>query len=135
MTVQFSDAVRNARADAVETTIGTSPIMKLRTGAQPANCAAADSGTVCATLTLPSDWLSASSAGVKSKLGTWQDLLADAAGTIAHYRIYDSSGTTCHEQGSVTLTGSGGDLTLDNTNVQPNQAVTITSYSMTEGNA
>jgi hypothetical protein len=135
MTVQFSDPVRNARADAIESTIGPSAILKLRTGAQPANCAAADSGTVCATINLPSDWMGGASGGVKSKLGTWQDLLADAAGTIAHFRFYDSGGTVCGAQGSVTLTGGGGDMTLDNTNVQPNQAITITSFSETEGNA
>ena len=135
MTIQFSDAVRNARADAIETTIGTSAILKLRTGAAPANCAAADSGTVCATINLPSDWMGNASGGVKSKLGTWQDASADAAGTIAHFRVYDSGGTVCGMQGTVTLTGGGGDLTLDNTNVQPGQAITITSFSETEGNA
>ena len=45
MSLQFSVAVRNARLDAIETTIGTSARIKMRTGAKPATCADADSGT------------------------------------------------------------------------------------------
>ena len=48
MTVQLSVAVRNARLDAIETTIAASAVLKIRSGAQPANCAAADTGTVAA---------------------------------------------------------------------------------------
>ncbi len=135
MAVQHSTAVRNARLDAIETTIGTAPILEIRSGAQPANCAAADSGTLLASMTLPSDWLAAASGGTKSKSGTWQDLLANGTGTAGHYRIKDSTGTTCHEQGSVTATGGGGDMTLDNTSIATNQVVVVTSYVQTEGNA
>lgn len=135
MAVQHSVTVRNARLDAIETTIGTSPIMRIRSGAAPANCAAADTGTVLATLTLPSDWLAAAASGVKSKSGTWQDLAADAAGTAGHYRIYDSGGSTCHEQGTITATGGGGDMTLDNTVLALGQEFTVTAYGLTEGNA
>jgi hypothetical protein len=134
MTMQYSTAVRNARLDVVETTIGTSPILRIRTGAPPANCAAADSGTVLATVNLPSDWMAAASGGTKSKSGTWQDLSADANGTGAHFRVYDSAGTTCHMQGSVTLTGGGGDMTVDNTNFATGQVFTVTNFTLTAGN-
>ena len=135
MTIQHSVAVRNARLDAIETAIGTAPIMRIRSGAAPANCGAADSGTVLCTLTLPSDWLAAASGGTKSKSGTWQDLSADAAGTAGHYRIYDSTGVTCHEQGTITATGGGGDMTLNNTILAVGQEFTVTGYTLTEGNA
>lgn len=135
MTMQRSVAVRDAMGNAFETTVGTSAVLKLRTGAQPANCAAADSGTVVATLNLPVDWLAASSAGVVSKSGTWEDTSADNSGTVAHYRLYASDGTTCHEQGSVTITGGGGDMTLDNNVVVAAQSISITSYAVTMGNA
>ncbi len=135
MAVQLSTTVRNARLDAIETAIGTSAIMKLRTGAQPATCGTADSGTVCATMTLPSDWLAAASSGSKALSGTWQDASADAAGTVAHFRIYDSGGSTCHIQGSVTISGGGGDMTLDNNVLALGQQVTITSFTLTDGNA
>jgi len=135
MAVQHSVAVRNARLDAIEATIGTSAVMKIRSGAKPANCAAADSGTVLATLSLPSDWMANASSGTKAKSGTWQDTSADAAGTAGHYRIYASDGTTCHEQGSITATGGGGDMELDNTVLAAGQEFTVTTYGLTEGNA
>lgn len=135
MTLQFSTSVRNAELDSIETTISTSAILKLRSGAAPADCGTADSGTVLASMSLPSDWMAAASGGSKSKSGTWQDASADAAGTAAHFRIYASDGTTCHIQGTVTLTGSGGDMTLDNTNLQTGQSVTISSFTLTSGNA
>lgn len=135
MALQFSVAVRNARLDAIETAIGTSAVLKIRTGAPPANVAAADSGTVLATLSLPSVWMAAASSGSKAKSGTWQDASADAAGTAAHFRIYASDGTTAHAQGTVTVTGGGGDMTVDNTSFASGQNFTITTFSLTDGNA
>lgn len=135
MAVQLSAAVRNARIDVIETTIGVSAVLKIRSGAAPADVATADSGTVLATLTLPSDWMAAAAAGVAAKSGTWQDTSADATGTAAHYRIYASDGTTAHLQGTVTATGGGGDLTLDNVSIAAGQSVTITSFTLTDGNA
>ncbi len=138
MTIQLSTAVRNARLDAIESTIGASPILKIRSGAPPANCGTADSGTVLATtaaLGTAGDWLSAAAAGVKALLGTWQDTSADAAGTAGHFRIYDSTGTTCGIQGTVTATGGGGDMTLDNAVLAAGQSFSVTSFTLTDGNA
>lgn len=140
MAVQLSTAVRNARLDAIETAIGTSAVLKIRTGAQPADCATADSGTVLATLSLPSDYLAAASGGTKAKSGTWEDTAADATGTAAHWRLYASDGSTCHAQGSVTATGGGGDLTMDvngspSVSVEADATVTVTSFTLTDGNA
>lgn len=135
MALQLSVPVRNARLDSIETTIGTSAILRLRTGAAPATCATADSGTLVAEMTLPSDWMAAASAGAKALSGTWQDTSANAAGTVAHFRIYDSGGTVCGIQGTVTITGGGGDMTLDNNVLALGQQVTITSFTLTDGNA
>lgn len=138
MSVQQSVAVRNAKLDAVETVIGTTPVIRYFTGAPPANCAAANSGTEIATGNLPSDWMNAASGGTKTKAGTWTVTGLAAAGTgtdIGHYRIYAADGTTCHEQGTVTDSGGGGDMTLDNSNIAEAQVVTVTSYTKTAGNA
>lgn len=133
MALQMSTAVRNARLDAIESTIGTSAVLKIRTGAQPANCGTADSGTVLCTMNLPTDWMNAASSGTKTYIATWQDATADNTGTAAHFRIYASDGTTCGLQGSV---GQGtGDLSLDNTSIVAGQQVTITQFTLTEGNA
>ena len=130
MAVQLSDSVRNARLDAIETVIGTTPTLEIRTGAQPANCAAADSGTVLATLTLPSDWLAAASGGTKAKSGTWSDSSADATGTAAHFRI--KAGATTHLQGSVGT--SAADLIVDSVAFNVGQGFTINTFTLTDAN-
>ena len=135
MAIQLSVDVRNARLDAIESNIGTSPILRIRTGSVPANCAAADSGTVLAEMTLPSDWMGAAAAGAKALAGSWNDPSANAAGTAAHFRIYDSGGSVCDIQGTVTATSGGGDLELDNTSIAVGQSVTITGFTLTDGNA
>lgn len=135
MAIQLSTAVRNARLDVIESTIGTSAVLKIRTGAAPADCAAADSGTALAAVTCPSDWAAAASGGSKAKSGTWEDTSADATGTAAHFRLYASDGTTCHMQGTVTVTGGGGDLTVDNTSFASGQAFNVTSFTLTDANA
>ena len=134
MAIQLSVAVRTARVTAIETTIGTAPLLRIYSGSPPADCATAASGTLLAEATLPSDWATESN-GVLTKSGTWSDSAANATGTAGHYRIYDSAGTNCHLQGSVTATGDGGDMTVDNTSFATNQVFTVTSFTLTDANA
>lgn len=135
MALQYSATVRNAQLDAIETTVGASAVLKMFTGSPPANVATADSGTVLVTMTLPSDWMAAASSGSKAKSGTWEDTSADGTGTAGHFRLYASDGTTCHAQGTITATGGGGDMTLDNTSITTGQNVTVTSFTISAGNA
>jgi hypothetical protein len=134
MALQYSTAVRNAQLDAVETTVSTTAKLSIRTGAAPVDCGTADSGSLLIQLTLPSDWLAAASAGSKAKAGTWSGT-ATGTGTAAHFRIYDNAGTTCHAQGTVTATGGGGDMTVDNTSIATDQTVTVNSFTLAAGNA
>ena len=134
MAVQLGTTVRNARLDAIETTVGTAAKLYIRTGAAPADCATADSGSLLATIDCPSDWLAAASGGAKAKSGTWS-VAASGTGTAAHFRIKDSGGTTCHMQGTITATGGGGDMTVDNTSIASGQTVTVTTFTLTDGNA
>lgn len=135
MAIQLSVAVRNARLDAIESTIGTSAKLRLYTGSMPADCATAASGTLVAEMSLPSDWMAAASSGSKALSGTWEDVNANAAGTVGYFRILDSGGTNTGIQGTVTISGGGGDMTLDNNVVALNQKITITSFTLTDANA
>lgn len=135
MALQFSSTVRNNMLDAIETTVGLTPILRVYDGALPVDAAAAAAGTVLAEITMPSDWLAAATGGTKTKSGTWQDLSANADGTAAYFRIYDSTATTCHLQGVVTPTGGGGDLTVNSTNFRITQQFTISSFILVAGNA
>lgn len=134
MAKQFGVLVRNGILDSIETTIGASPLLRILSGTPPADCATVQSGTLLATLTLPADWLNAAAAGVKTLLGSWT-VAAAAAGTAGYYRILNSAGTVAHEQGTVTATGGGGDMTLDNVVIAAAQVITITAYTLNAGNA
>jgi hypothetical protein len=130
----YSTAIANARLDLVESTIGTSAILRIRTGAPPATVATASSGTVLATCNLPSDWMAAASSRSKAKSGTWEDTSADNAGTAGHFEIVASDGTTVGMRGTVTATGGGGDMTVDNTSFAAGQAFTVTAFTLNHGN-
>jgi hypothetical protein len=133
MAIQFSVSVRNARLDAIETAIGTAPKLLLYTGAAPANCAAAATGTLLATLTLPSDWEATAAAGSKAITnGPWAGT-ASASGTAGYFRVTDSAGSNCHIQGTV---GQGsGDLSFDNPVLATGQTINVTAFTLTDGNA
>jgi hypothetical protein len=134
MSVQLSVSVRNARLDSIETTVSTSPKLRILSGSAPADCATAQSGTLLCEIALPSDWLAAASSGSKAKSGTWSGTGA-ASGNAGYFRIVDNAGTTCHMQGTVTATGGGGDMTLDNVSIASSQAVTVNTFTLTDANS
>lgn len=138
MTQQLGLSMRNAIATVYGTSLGATPILRFYTGSQPADCATAASGTLIALGSLPATYLNAAAAGAVTKAGTWTvtGQAAASTGTVAGYfRLYDSTGTTCHEQGSITVTGGGGDLTVDNASVANAQVVTVTAWTRTAGGA
>jgi hypothetical protein len=133
MALQYSDLIRNAQLDQVEVVAGTAPLLTIRTGAPPANCAAANQGTVLATINLPSDWMAAASGGTKTILGgPWTDASADAAGTAGHFRVHNTAGTVCHMQGTVGVSGT--DMIVDNAVFAVGQSFSIAVFTLTAGN-
>jgi len=131
MTLQFSTTDRTAFASELAGAVDGGTI-KLFTGAEPANCAAADPSGPLASGTLPATAATAS-AGVLTMSGAWV-ATGTAAGTAASFRIYDSN-ANCRIQGSVSQTSAGGDMTLDNTNIAVAQVVNVQTFSIIFGNA
>ncbi len=131
MALQYSIPVNNARLNQLEAIVGTAPLLKFYTGAPPANCGTAASGTLLASFALPSDWLNAASGSTCTLLGTWSGA-ASAAGTIGYFRITDSAGTNVGCQGTVAI-GSG-DLQVDNNVVAVAQVITVTAFTRTSAN-
>ena len=127
MTYQYGVALRNNQVATIQTTVGASGTLKVFSGAEPANCAAADPTGLLATITLPASFLT-SSGGVTTIAGTWS-VAASATGTAQSFRMYDGS-SVCHVQGNVTT-----DLILNNTSITTGQAVSVTQFSVTAGNA
>lgn len=136
--MQLSTAIRAAMANAAESVVGVSPVLKIYTGPAPANPAAAATGTVLASMTLPSDWLTDPGDGTKALSGTWHDTSAANSGIPGYFRIWDSTVTTCGHQGSVGLPGAGCDLSIDTGSVlyiTASSVVTATAYGITIGNS
>ena len=138
MSFQFSPAARNAALDAIGTAIGTSPKLQLRSGTLPADTAATDAGNLLVEIALPSDWLETAATGVKTIKGIWTGTGTAAAGggtNAGHFRIKNTAGTITHVQGTITITGGGGDMELDNPNIAQKQSVTVTTFTLTAGGA
>jgi hypothetical protein len=134
MAIKLSTPVRNARLDAVETAIGLNAILRIYVGAPPALVTDADPALLLAELPLPANWMADAAGGIKDKASTWQDPSANASGTAGHFRLLDSTGTTCHMQGTCSGPGGGGDLVLDNPLLAISQAVTVSQFRWTDGN-
>lgn len=130
MSLDYSNALANAALDAIyDTNFPAGSHLRIRTGAV-AGAENADSGTVLADITTPATPWAAASGGSKAKNGTWSDASADNTGTAAHFRLTGTT-TTLLEEGTVTATGGGGDMTVDNTSIASAQAVTVNSYTRT----
>src|SRR5262245_51849256 len=126
MALDLNNALANALLDRFDTEFPAGSILEIRTGGAPGAEAAAG-GTLLASITLPATPWAAASNGSKAKSGTWQ-ANAGAAGTAGHYRL-KNSGDTRRLEGSVTATGGGGDLTLDNVSIANGQQVTINTFT------
>lgn len=99
--MQYASTIYLPRLDLVESVTGASAKLSIYSGSAPANCAAADTGTLLATLTLPSDWMNAASGTTKTLLGSWTGTASAGAGaTPTHFRIKDNANTTCYVQGT-----------------------------------
>ena len=127
MAFQYGVVLRNNQVSQIQTSIGASGTLKIFSGAEPANCAAADPTGLLATIVLPAAFLT-STGGVTTLAGTWS-VAASGTGTAASFRMYDGS-AVCHVQGNTTA-----DLVLNNQSIASGQTVTVTSFSVTAGNA
>lgn len=130
MALQYSSAAQNAQQSAIVATIGAAPLFEAFTGAQPANCAAADTGTKLASFALPAVWMQAVGSTIMARLGDWVGTVS-TTGTAAHFRLKDSTGATTHIQGSITRTGGGGDIVFDNPYLTDGHTITVGVFKFT----
>jgi hypothetical protein len=129
MTIQFAQSTAHAMLDAIETDLGASPVLTLRSGSPPATCAGADTGTLISTIAMAANAFADAASWAKAISGALQDASADNAGTLGHWRI-KTSGAVTKLQGTITATGGGGDMTVDNTNVAAGQQIDVSSLSI-----
>ena len=141
MAIGFDLDLRNALLDAIDTFVGTDGWLVFYDlgGAAPADCGTAmPGGTVTvATIDLPSPAFGPASAGAMAINGTWEDTSADNTGTIDFFRIFknaDLALANCVMQGTVSESGGGGDMIVDNDTVNSGQAVSVTAFNLTAPN-
>jgi hypothetical protein len=103
-----------------------------RTGAQPADANNAATGIVVATIALAADAMAAAAgASISKNPAAWQDLAADAAGTIGWARFIDVTGTMWIDF-DVTDTAGVGAIKVDNPAVLLGQQVIVTSFTVNQ---
>ena len=130
MTIAYAATIRNAMLDAVTTGAGSAALLRIYDGARPATGGTAT--TLLAELTCNATFAPAASGGVLTLNAITQDASANATGTATWFRIVKSDGTTHVLDGSVGTSGS--DLNLTTTSITAGQPVSVTSFTITEGN-
>lgn len=129
MALAYSTTVRNAMLDAITSAAGASALLSIYDGVRPATGGTAT--TLLAQLTCNATFAPAASGGVLTLNSITQDSSADATGTATWFRI-TTSGATFVLDGNVGTSGS--DLNLTTTSIVATQPVSVTSFSITEGN-
>lgn len=135
MTIGMIEALRNARLQAIvdKMDAGAGPAtLKFYTGTRPATGAAITTEILLGTLTF-SDPCGVVSAGVLTFSAVTEDSSADADGTATWARIQDSDLNFVMDL-TVTATGGGGDIELNNVNIVTGGPIRVTSAQFTEGN-
>lgn len=135
---RFSDGLCNAMLDAGFGPQFDSGFLDIYTGAQPATAGAAPTGTLLGVIPLPADAFGAAVARVISKLGTWEEAAADAAGVAgwARFRLAGDGGladeTEIRLDCAASEAGGGGDLILDNTDIAVGQRIVVNTFTFTQ---
>lgn len=136
--LKYSTAAKNAKlgSTGLAAYIGTSAILSIYNGTQPANPDTALSGnTLLATATCNATQFGTVSGGVltASAISAGSGQAGAGTGTTAtFFRLFKSDGTTAVLDGTVGT--SGADLNLNNTSIANGQTVTISSFTLTSGN-
>lgn len=130
MALAYSTTVRNAMLDAITSAVGASGLLRIYDGTRPATGGTAT--TLLAELTCNATFAPSASGGVLTLNAITQDSSANATGTATWFRITTSGGTFVVD-GNVGTSGS--DLNLTTTAIVSGQPVSVTSFTITEGNA
>ncbi len=137
MALGFPTALRTTRATILKTAIdagGAAAVLELYTGARPATGAAITDQTLLGTLTFSYPCGTVTD-GVLTFDAITQDASADADGEAAWFRIKTSAGDFVMD-GSVSDTGGGGDLELNDASISAGGPIAVTgSKQIAEGNA
>jgi hypothetical protein len=130
MALGYVAALRNAQLDQITSQVGASGLLRIYDGTRPATGGTAT--TLLAELTCNATFAPSASGGVLTLNAITSDSSANATGTATWFRITTSGGTAIID-GNVSTSGS--DLNLNTTSIVSGAAVSVTSFTITAGNA
>lgn len=130
MALAYNVTIRNAMLDEITTGAGASALLRIYDGSRPATGEAAT--TLLAELVCNATFAAGAAAGVLTLNAIAQDASANATGTATWFRIVKADGTTHVLDGNVGTSGS--DLNLTTTGIVATQPVSVTNFTITEGN-
>lgn len=129
---KYAVTLKNARLDAISTALGTSALLKIYDGSQPANPdTAITSQVLLATLTCnASAFAGAASSGVLTA-NAISSANAGNTGTASWFRLTTSGGTAKVDG---TVGTSGTDAIINNASITSGQSISCTSLTITSAN-
>lgn len=140
MALTFSTAMRDALANLLESTVNVNATVQSKltiySGNAPGVNAALSGNVLLADFDLPINWLNDSATGVKTLvtgLSTTAPTIAGGPLVATFFRITNIGRSQTWVQGNVGTSGS--DLNLSNTSIATGNTVTISTFTLTTGNA
>ncbi len=130
--LKYAALAKNAKLDALATYAGASAKLRIYSGTKPANPDAAISGTLLVELVCNATAFAGAAAAGVLTASAISNGTAAGTGTASHYRLWKTNGTTPVVDGTVGTATS--DLIIDNTSINIGQVVSVSSYTITEGN-
>jgi hypothetical protein len=134
MALGIASAIRNAMLDAILAAIdaGSGPgKVRIYDGTRPATGGTAT--TLLAELTMSDPASAGASGGALTLSAVTEDSSADSTGTATWFRVVDSDDNFVLD-GSVSVSGGGGDMQMPTTSIVATQPVQISSFVITQGN-
>jgi len=130
MAIQYSVTHRTNAMNQIVTGVGINAVLKIFTGAPPANCGTADSGVLLVQFAGNATQFGTVTSGVLT-VSAIANALAVATGTAGYFRIYPNAVTTTNavQQGTCGL--SAADWILTNTSIVSGQTCVFTSDTIT----
>lgn len=131
MTTGYKAELRNAQLDAITSFIGNAGKLQIYSGTRPATGAAITTQTKLAEFTLGSPFAGAAAAGELTPT-TPADTTGLADGTPTWFRITTSAGGFCIDGSAGTASA---DAILNTASISTGVAVSVTSFTISRGNA
>jgi hypothetical protein len=130
MALGYNETLRDNQLDEITAVAGGSALLKVFSGSRPATGGAET--TKLSEQVCNATFAAAATGGVLTLNAIADDTTADATGTASWFRL-ESSGATHVMDGDVST--SGADLNFDSVSFVAGGTVSVTSFTITAGNA